>query len=217
MHTFMANALRLIPALLLVLLTCAPSGAAEYKDIVRDWTSVQPPEAPAVQAVSVAHATTALLILDIEELTCNAERRPRCLETVPRIADLMRRAREAHMPVLYSITPKGTRETILPAVAPRHGDPVVQASVDKFLNTPLETLLEDLHVSTVIVTGTAAHGAVLNTATGAAQRGLQVILPVDGLSAESLFIEQAAVWLLHTGPATAKRVTLTRTADIAVQ
>ncbi|UZP67062.1 cysteine hydrolase [Desulfovibrio mangrovi] len=203
--------------LAILLLTALPVRAGEYKDILDIWASAEVPETPPVQAVTVDHTTTALLILDIEERTCNAERRPRCLETVPRIAALLQKARETKMPVIYSLTTKGTRETILPPVAPSNGEPIVQASVDKFLNTPLQTILEDLRIKAVIVTGTAAHGAVLNTATGAAQRGLQVILPVDGLSASTLYIEQASVWLLHTGPATAKRTVLTRTTDIAIE
>ncbi|GFM37814.1 cysteine hydrolase [Desulfovibrio psychrotolerans] len=200
------------------LLLFAPHAAtAEYRDILQEWGAVQVPEKPPVQAVSVDHSTTALLILDIEELTCNEERRPRCLETVPRIEALMRKARNAGMPVIYSLTTRGTRESILPPVTPRQIDPVVQSSVDKFFNTPLAAILDDMRIKAVIVTGTAAHGAVLHTATGAAQRGLQVILPVDALSASSLYIEQAAVWLLHTGPATSQRLILTRTADISVQ
>jgi nicotinamidase-related amidase len=201
----------------LVLLAALPLRAAEYKDISEAWSGAEAPAPPPLQSVSVDHTTTALLILDIEERTCNADRRPRCLETVPRIAALLDKARKAGMPVVYSLTTKGTRETILPPVTPENGDPIVQASVDKFLNTPLQTILEDLRVNAVIITGTAAHGAVLHTATGAAQRGLQVILPVDGLSASSLYIEQAAVWLLHTGPATAQRTVLTRTADISIE
>lgn len=207
-----------ITSVMACLLLFAPHPAtAEYRDILEEWSTVQTPEKPPVQAVSVDHSTTALLILDIEELTCNEERRPRCLETVPRIEALMRKARNAGMPVIYSLTTRGTRESILPPVTPRHIDPVVQSSVDKFFNTPLAAILDDMRIKAVIVTGTAAHGAVLHTATGAAQRGLQVILPVDALSASSLYIEQAAVWLLHTGPATSQRLILTRTADISVQ
>ncbi len=207
-----------ITSVMACLLLFAPHPAtAEYRDILEEWSTVQTPEKPPVQAVSVDHSTTALLILDIEELTCNEERRPRCLETVPRIEALMRKARNAGMPVIYSLTTRGTRESILPPVTPRQIDPVVQSSVDKFFNTPLAAILDDMRIKAVIVTGTAAHGAVLHTATGAAQRGLQVILPVDALSASSLYIEQAAVWLLHTGPATSQRLILTRTADISVQ
>ena len=42
----------------------------------------------------------------------------------------------------------------------------------------------------VVIAGTAAQGAVLNTASQAAFRGLQVIIPVDGMSAENTYFEQ---------------------------
>ena len=192
----------------------APVKAA---DIIQEWGSTMPPAAPELSAVTVSPKDTALLVLDIEELTCNAERRPRCLESVPAIASLMARARAAGMPVLHSLTSRGTRESILPQATPLPGEPVVGSSVDKFRNTVLEDELNARGVTTVIVTGTAAHGAVLHTATGAAQRGMTIILPVDGISAETPYIEQAAVWLLLEGPATRGKTTLTRTGLIEIQ
>lgn len=174
------------------------------------WGQVQAPQALALAQVSVDPAKTALLVLDIEELTCNAERRPRCLDTVPRIAALLERARAAGLTVVHSLTTRGTKESILPPAMPLDGEPVVQSSVDKFWKTDLERILTDKGVETVIVTGTAAHGAVLHTATAAGFRGLQVILPVDCLSAEDLYKEQATVHLLETGPGTQRVITLTR-------
>ncbi|MBU0961891.1 MAG: cysteine hydrolase [Proteobacteria bacterium] len=173
------------------------------------WTDVQAPEKPALTAVTINPGDTALLILDIEERTCNMERRPRCLETVPRIADLITRARGAGVMVIYSLTPQGTPETILPQVTPKKGEPIVNSSVDKFWKTDLEKILQERNIHNVIVTGTAAHGAVLHTATAAGFRGMGVILPVDCLSAEDLYTEQATVRLLETGPGTRKRITLT--------
>ena len=180
------------------------------------WNSVTPPDLPEIQDSTVAPQTTALLILDIEELTCNQARRPRCLETVPRIATLITRARAAGLPVVYSMTPKGTLDTMLPPVTPRADEPIVHSSVDKFWNTDLETILEKKGITSVIVTGTAAHGAVLHTATAAGFRGMQVILPVDCLSAADPYIEQATVILLKTGPGTRKRITITRSDRIAI-
>ena len=180
------------------------------------WNSVTPPNLPEIQEVTVAPQTTALLILDIEELTCNQARRPRCLETVPRIAALITRARAAGLPVVYSMTPKGTLDTMLPPVTPRADEPIVHSSVDKFWNTDLETILKKKGITSVIVTGTAAHGAVLHTATAAGFRGMQVILPVDCLSAADPYIEQATIILLKTGPGTRKRITITRSDKIAI-
>lgn len=191
--------------------------ALAYEDIGELWTTAETPELPNIQAVELNAATTALLILDIEERTCNAERRPRCLETVPRIAALAGKARKAGAPVVYSLTSQGTPDTILPPVQPQAGELYVQSSVDKFHGTNLEQILRDKGVETVIVTGTAAHGAVLFTATAAARRGFQVVVPVDCLSAARLYTEQAATWVLFDGPG-ARRVTrLTRSEDIALK
>jgi len=49
----------------------------------------------------------------------------------------------------------------------------------------LEKILNDKGIKTVVVAGTAAQGAVPNTASQAAFRGRQVIVPVDGMSAEN--------------------------------
>jgi nicotinamidase-related amidase len=51
----------------------------------------------------------------------------------------------------------------------------------------------------VIVTGTAAHGAVLNTAAAAALLGFKVVLPVDAVSADP-YAEQYTAWHLANAP-----------------
>lgn len=200
--------LAVMPALLIAL---GPGQAiAQPKGHIVDlWDQVSPPPKPELTRVTLNPARTVLLILDIEQLTCNQKRRPRCLETVPRIAALLKRARAAGMPVVYSLTPRGTPQTILAPVKPQGAEPIVQSSVDKFFRTDLEKVLSQYKADTVIVTGTAAHGAVAHTATGASMRGLKVILPVDCLSAADLYTEQAAVWHLKTGPGTRRRITLT--------
>ena len=81
--------------------------------------------------------------------------------------------------------------------------------MDKFYNTDLEKILRDRGIKTVIIAGTAANGAVLHTATGAAMRGLKVIVPVDLMSAD-LYAEQYTAWHLVNAPGTRRQTTLTR-------
>ncbi|MBI9075695.1 MAG: isochorismatase family protein [Desulfatibacillum sp.] len=194
----------------MLLIFAAWPGAVSAQSIDMLWNEVQAPPAPALEQAAPDPATTALLVLDIEQLTCNPERRPRCLETVPRIASLIDKARAVKMPVIYSLTPRGALETILDPVKPQAGEHIVSSSVDKFWNTDLEKILKAKGVTTVIITGTAAHGAVLRTATAAEFRKLKVILPVDCLSAADLYTEQATVQLLLTGPGTRNAIILTR-------
>ena len=68
---------------------------------------------------------------------------------------------------------------------------------------------EQKGIKTVIVVGTAAHGAVIYTASGAAMRGLKVIVPVDGISADIPCAEQYTLWHLANAPIIAAAVTLT--------
>lgn len=194
-----------LTALVFLCITPALAGT-----IVEKWNTVTPPTPVELKAATVSPANTAFLVLDIEERTCNTQARPRCVESAPRIGAFLARARAAGMPVVHSLTSKGTPETILPEARPLPGEPIVQSSVDKFFNTELEAILKKLGVSNVIITGTTAEGAVLHTATGAAMRGLNVIVPVDGMSAGTLYAEQYTAWHLLNAPGTRARASLTR-------
>lgn len=178
--------------------------------IIDEWVNVKAPPPPEPKQVHVDPQVTALLILDIQKQNCNAERRPRCVASIPKIKKLLTDARANGMPVIYSLTRTANSSDILNDVAPLEGEPVVQSGVDKFFHTDLEKILTDKKVETVVLVGTAAHGAVLHTATGAALRGLQVIVPVDGMSAGELYPEQYTTWHLANAPGSQKQTTITR-------
>ena len=185
---------------------------ASAANIVELWDQVPAPPAPKLASVSVTASDTALLLLDIEQATCNLEGRPRCVAAVPAMAQFLDKARKARMPVFYSNTSRGSRETLLPPVAPRDDEPIVQSTVNKFLGTQLDVYLKAKNIKTVIVCGTSASGAALHTATAAAQYGYKLVLPVDCVPGSSLYEEQASVWILLNGPGTA-RVTTATTLD----
>jgi nicotinamidase-related amidase len=62
----------------------------------------------------------------------------------------------------------------------------------------------------VIVVGSAANGAVLNTATSAFFHGYQTIVPVDGMSGKNPYVEQEVVYNFVSTPVMGGKVTLTR-------
>lgn len=192
---------------LLLFFTVAPASA---QTIVDEWATVKAPKPPELKPVTIDPKVTALLVLDIVKQTCNAERRPRCVASVPKIQNLLSQARAKGVPVIHSIIATSTPADIWKEVAPREGEPIVQTSADKFFKTDLEKILKDRGIKTVIAVGTAAHGAVLFTGTEAAKRGFQVIVPVDGMSAENPYIEQYTAYHLVNNPSYAKQVTLTR-------
>ena len=190
------------------------SGQAE-QTIVDEWASVTAPPAPELQEVTVDPKTTALLVLDIQNRNCSAERRPRCVASLPKIQRLLAEAREKGMAVVYSLTRGAAEADVREEVAPLEGEPVVKSGVDKFFGTDLEEILKAKGVQTVILVGTSAHGAVLHTATGAALRGLKVVVPVDGMSAADPYAEQYTAWHLANGPGTRRQTTLTRASWIS--
>ncbi len=184
--------------------------SAGAQTIIEEWNSIKPPPPPEVKAVTIEPKVTALLILDIVKQTCNPERRPRCLPTVPRIQTLLTRARAAGVSVVYSLAAGSTIADVFKEVTPRAGEPAVLSGPDKFLGTALEKILRDKGIQTVIVVGTAAHGAVLYTASEAALRGFKVIVPVDGMSAETPYAEQYVAWNMLNAPRIGAQSTLTK-------
>ncbi len=191
--------------------------AATAANIIDLWDQVEAPPTPKLVATTVKANETALLLLDIEEATCNQQNRPRCVAAVPAMARFLEKAHTAHLPVFYSNTSRGSRATILAPVAPRDDEPIVKASVNKFFDTSLNDYLKAKNVKTVIVCGTTASGAALHTATGAAQYGYQVVLPVDCVPGGSLYEEQASVWSLINGPGTARLLTPTTLDAIKIE
>ena len=89
------------------------------------------------------------------------------------------------MLIVYATGATGKRADTVPDLAPTEGEPVVSTGVDKFVNTDLEKILKAGGTQTVIAMGTAAHGAVLLHGKRRAMRGLKVIVPVDGMSANT--------------------------------
>ncbi|MGH6725521.1 MAG: cysteine hydrolase family protein [Pseudolabrys sp.] len=182
---------------------------AQATDIVDEWASVKAPAPPVLKPVTVDPKTTALLMLDfLPSFYCSDD--PRCVATLPAMKKLLTEARSHGAPVIYSLAGKFSQSDIAKDVAPVGSEPTVKSHADKFLDTDLEKILKDKGIQSVIVTGTAANGAVLYTGSGAALRGYKVIIPIDGLSAKDLYAEQLTAWQLAHGPGFGKQVTLTK-------
>jgi nicotinamidase-related amidase len=196
-------------------MTIAAVGAANAADIVEEWAILKPPQAPALKPVTVDSKTTALLMLDFMNQNCG--KRPRCTATLPAMKKLLEAARAAKATVIYSIINNSTISDVLPDVAAQQGDPSVKGGPDKFINTDLAKILKDKNIQTVIAVGTASNGAVLYTASGAAFRGMSVIVPVDGMSAVEPVAEYATVLNFETAPGVSQKTTLTRSDLIKFQ
>ena len=181
---------------------------AQAKDIVEEWASIKTPAAPTLKPVTADPKTTALLMLDFMNQNCG--KRPRCVATIPAMKDLLAKARAAKATVIYSIIANSTTADVIKDVAPQADEPHVLSGPDKFLNTDLDKVLKEKGIRTVIAVGTSANGAVLFTAAGAAFRGMNVIIPVDGMSAVDPIAEYATVLDFMTAPQVSNKTTLTR-------
>jgi nicotinamidase-related amidase len=182
----------------------------EERTIVDEWNSVEVPPAPKLEVVTLDPKSSAILVLDILQQTCSAARRPRGAASVPRIHRMLDKGRGKAVVVVYSVFPQAVTSDILTEVAPQAGEPVVTSGPDKFLGTELEKLLKDKGVKTLVIVGSAAHGAVLHTAGAAAFRGFEVVVPVDGMSADTTYAEQYTTWHLANAPILGNHVRLTR-------
>jgi nicotinamidase-related amidase len=191
-----------------------PVSPVRAGNIVDDWAKVKAPPPPALKPVTVDPKTTALLMLDFMHQNCNDKRRPRCVASLPAMKKLLAGARAHNVMVVYTIIRNTTTKDVWADVAPKGNEPWFLAGPDKFLSTALEKTLKDKGIKTVITVGTAAHGAVLYTASSAALRGFQVVIPVDGSSAENEYIEQYVVYNMAHAPVLSSKVTLTTSSMI---
>jgi nicotinamidase-related amidase len=186
--------------------TLAP--CAQAANIVDEWASIKRPPAPALKPVTVDAKTTALLMLDFMNQNCG--KRPRCVASVPAVKKLLDQARAHKMAVVYTFIAKTTAADVIKDVAPMAGEPSVISGPDKFLKTNLDKILADKGIKTVIAVGTSANGAVLYTASGAALRGMNVIVPVDGMSSVDAYADLTTAFTFSNAPLVSAKTTLTK-------
>jgi nicotinamidase-related amidase len=184
---------------------------AQAGSVIDEWAAVKAPPPPELKSVSIDPASTALLVMDISTQSCTAERRPRCVAMLPAVQKLIVEARAKGVFVLYTLAGSSKRTDIIKDVAPVEAEQALSgAGPDKFVGLDLEAILKAKHIKTLIAVGTAAEGAVLHTAAGAAFRGFDVVVPVDGMSSTNIYAEQYTAWHLANAPRLAEHVKLTK-------
>jgi nicotinamidase-related amidase len=195
----------------LVLLTTGLAGAVQAQAVTDEWSSVKLPEAPEVKPVTIDPKTTALIVMDFNKAGCSQERRPRCVVDLPHVAELLKAAREHHVFVIHTLAGTTTVADIPDMVKPTGDEQAFKAGPDKFINSDLDKILKEKGITTLLAVGTAANGAALHTASGAALRGYKVIVPLDGIPGDTPFTEAYSAWHMTHAPASAGNITLTKT------
>jgi nicotinamidase-related amidase len=189
----------------------AGTAIASAQTIVDEWSSVAIPPAPALKPANLDAKTTALIVMDFIKQSCTSDARPRCVASIPKVKAMIAAAKAKGVTVMWTLPPGPKPEDFLPEVAPPAGTGIaVAAPADKFYGSDFEKQLKDKHIETLVLVGTTAQGAVLYTASSAAFRGFNVVVPVDGSSAAAPYAEQATTWILANAPTVSQKVTLTR-------
>ncbi len=111
-----------------------PAGA---QTIIDQWSSVAAPPPPPLKAVMIDKNSTVLLMLDFNEQTCNMQRRPRCIESIPKVKKLLTAARTAGVPVVFTLGGGGKPADLPKDLAPTGNEPAILAGLDKFVGTDL--------------------------------------------------------------------------------
>jgi nicotinamidase-related amidase len=202
-----------MPGVAAMLAALAGLGApvAQAESVIDEWASVKAPAPPQLKPVSIEPASTALIVMDITTQSCTTERRPRCVAMLPQVHKLIAEARAKGVLVLYTLAGNARKADIIKEVAPLETEQVLSgAGPDKFVGVDLEGILKGKNIKTLITVGTAAEGAVLHTAAGAAFRGFDVVVPVDGMASTNIYAEQYTAWHLANAPRLADRVKLTK-------
>jgi nicotinamidase-related amidase len=185
--------------------------ATQAQSVIDEWATVKAPPPPELKPVSIDPTSTALIVMDISAQSCTAERRPRCVATLPAVHKLIAEARAKGVLVLYTLAGMSKKTDIIKDVAPVDAEQVLSgAGPDKFIGIDLDGILKGKNIKTLIAVGTAAEGAVLHTAAGAAFRGYEVVVPVDGMSSTNIYAEQYTAWHLANAPRLADHVKLTK-------
>jgi nicotinamidase-related amidase len=114
-------------------------------------------------------------------------------EVVANISTLVDRARNGDVPVVWvrhasgELEPGSDAWQIVPELKPADAEPIIEKNYgDSFEDTNLETVLADLGVGQLIVTGAQTDACVRSTLHGAFTRGYDATLVIDAHTTEDL-------------------------------
>ncbi len=206
-------------------LTLAFAVSAAAADILDDWANVKAPPPPELKAVTLDGATTAIIIMDMNQTQCAEE--TRCSATGPAIKKLHDGGRTAGAMFWYSLPGDNSKpadvDQVVKGVTPHDGEFERINGPDKFRGSNLEDKLKARNIKTAIICGHSFQGVGIGTGSALAVRGYSVIVPVDCLASNSndpnvLYLEQYSVWhLAKAANGVANRVTLTRSSMVKWQ
>lgn len=175
---------------------------------------VDVPDIPRAEGVELPSGSSALVVVDMQNDFAHPEGAlfgENARATIPAIAELVARARQAGVPVVFTQDwhDQGDPEfaiwgaharadtwgaRIVDELAPEPGDlKVRKLRYDAFYGTPLDHLLRLRGSQHLVIVGTVANICVLHTAGSAALRFYDVVVPEDAVAALTPFDKAAAL------------------------
>jgi len=169
---------------------------------------VKVPEKIDVKPIELEASKSALIIVDMQNAFAHEKGRlfvPESRKTIEPIKKLLEKARSKNVLVIYTQdwhqkddpefsvwgehAVAGTWEAeIIDELKPIDGDVLIRKlRYDGFYGTYLDDVLRMREVVNTVITGTVANICVLHTAGSAALRGYKVVIPIDCISALSMF------------------------------
>ena len=168
------------------LLRCAATAAvvlilafatwASAADILDDWANVKPPPPPELKAVTLDGATTAILIMDMNQIQC--AKNPRCAASTTAIKRIHDLGRPAGAMFWYSIPGDNAKPSDMEAVGvgkgyiPLDGEWEPINGPDKFRGSNLEDKLKARGIKTAIICGHSFQGVGIGTGSALASARL---------------------------------------------
>ncbi len=174
-------------------------------------------------AATVAPAHTALLVIDVQNDFCKDAARKAMIPNIRRVLDAARASGVTVIYVQNTVLPGGmsdapadlvrrrklginTEVTIdgslghrfVDELAPLAGDPVIRKHrLSALTGTTLDTVLRSRDIRTIVCTGTATHGCVINTAYAAVALNYYVVVVEDCVASWRADLHEAALFLMR--------------------
>ncbi len=163
------------------------------------------PVIPRPIPVTLDPGKTALLVLDQSEQVRDAKLFPSGHKLIPALTRMIGKAREKGVYIVftYSLILKGTADgKVYTGYNHKDSEPVLTPDAfDKFMGGDLQKLLAKKSIDTLVITGSRSNICVLHTATTAARfYRYRVVIPLDGIEAESRYDYEYSIHHLATFP-----------------
>jgi nicotinamidase-related amidase len=183
--------------------------------------TLEGPNRPEPQSLTLGNKTTSIVVLDLSRRCENPQEV--CSNLMIPLAEFLDRARQASVPILYTISAAGKGTPLGEVAAPlkrRESEPILYPDAfDKFMGGALKVELDKRHCCSLIIVGSATNFAVLYTATTAARIfRYDVVIPLDGVNAKRTYEHEYAIHQMTILPASAhKQFRFTKLGMIAIE